>query len=113
MIAFIQAYTVNGVDYYVVYSDYTVETYDNKGGELRLTGRYANLSGLPIAYKTTNEVNENEGKSELENWISILDSLEDLISKATDAYYRDWETDRKSTRLNSSHSAKSRMPSSA
>ena len=30
-----------------------------------------------------------------------------------DADYRDWETDRKSTRLNSSHSAKSRMPSSA
>ena len=29
------------------------------------------------------------------------------------AFYRDWETDRKSTRLNSSHSAKSRMPSSA
>ena len=27
--------------------------------------------------------------------------------------YRDWEPDRKSTRLNSSHSAKSRMPSSA
>ena len=27
--------------------------------------------------------------------------------------YRDWETDRKSTRLNSSHSAKYRMPSSA
>ena len=27
--------------------------------------------------------------------------------------YRDWETDRKSTRLNSSHSAKSRMSSSA
>ena len=31
----------------------------------------------------------------------------------TFAVYRDWETDRKSTRLNSSHSAKSRMPSSA
>ena len=30
-----------------------------------------------------------------------------------DVIYRDWETDRKSTRLNSSHSAKSRMPSSA
>ena len=29
------------------------------------------------------------------------------------AQIRDWETDRKSTRLNSSHSAKSRMPSSA
>ena len=32
---------------------------------------------------------------------------------AIGAAYRDWETDRKSTRLNSSHSAKSRMPSSA
>ena len=27
--------------------------------------------------------------------------------------YRDWETDRKSTRLNSSHENPSRMPSSA
>ena len=33
-----------------------------------------------------------------------------LIPKAQ---YRDWETDRKSTRLNSSHSGESRMPSSA
>ncbi|MBE2905535.1 phage portal protein [Anoxybacillus flavithermus] len=88
MIAFIQAYMVDGVDYYVVYTVDVVETYDNKGGQLRMTGRYANLSGLPIVYKTINEVNENEGKSELENWISILDSLEDLISKATDAYYK-------------------------
>ena len=32
---------------------------------------------------------------------------------APNTCYRDWETDRKSTRLNSSHSAKSRMPSSA
>ena len=36
---------------------------------------------------------------------------QDLIQEQT--AYRDWETDRKSTRLNSSHSAKSRMPSSA
>ena len=27
--------------------------------------------------------------------------------------YRDWETDRKSTRLNSSHSGEARMPASA
>ena len=33
--------------------------------------------------------------------------------KDLSCFYRDWETDRKSTRLNSSHSAKSRMPSSA
>ena len=30
-----------------------------------------------------------------------------------DVVYRDWETDRKSTRLNSSHRSLSRMPSSA
>ena len=30
-----------------------------------------------------------------------------------DVGYRDWETDRKSTRLNSSHSGETRMPSSA
>ena len=30
-----------------------------------------------------------------------------------DTSYRDWETDRKSTRLNSSHRSLSRMPSSA
>ena len=35
------------------------------------------------------------------------------ICKGVVEVYRDWETDRKSTRLNSSHSAKSRMPSSA
>ena len=36
--------------------------------------------------------------------------LENLIPPPE---YRDWETDRKSTRLNSSHSGESRMPSSA
>ena len=34
-------------------------------------------------------------------------------SYRNDQPYRDWETDRKSTRLNSSHEIPSRMPSSA
>ena len=42
----------------------------------------------------------------------------DIVSYNGDTYilttlYRDWETDRKSTRLNSSHEIPSRMPSSA
>ena len=53
--------------------------------------------------------------------ISIDDLIDQMIDDHIDgdgdgegeAEYRDWETDRKSTRLNSSHSAKSRMPSSA
>ena len=41
----------------------------------------------------------------LKVWIENSSSLEGA--------YRDWETDRKSTRLNSSHRSLSRMPSSA
>ena len=36
-----------------------------------------------------------------------------LFDLGVDSSYRDWETDRKSTRLNSSHLKLSRMPSSA
>ena len=42
--------------------------------------------------------------------VAVLPSLDPTLDPSI---YRDWETDRKSTRLNSSHSAKSRMPSSA
>ena len=41
-----------------------------------------------------------------------IDTFTNLIRQAQGTY-RDWETDRKSTRLNSSHSGESRMPSSA
>ena len=37
----------------------------------------------------------------------------DMIINKLKSVYRDWETDRKSTRLNSSHRSLSRMPSSA
>ena len=46
----------------------------------------------------------------------IMISPEHLLPKvvSTNSHeYRDWETDRKSTRLNSSHRSLSRMPSSA
>ena len=46
-------------------------------------------------------------------WLIGTDSDSDN-NNITDAHaYRDWETDRKSTRLNSSHITRSRMPSSA
>ena len=43
----------------------------------------------------------------------VQQSVYQGMSMVSSSSYRDWETDRKSTRLNSSHSAKSRMPSSA
>jgi SPP1 family phage portal protein len=88
MIAFIQAYTVDYIDFYVVYTDKLVQKFDNKGGELRLREQYANLSGLPIPYRNQNELSDVYGRSDLDDLISILDSLEDLISKATDGYYK-------------------------
>ena len=45
--------------------------------------------------------------------IEILESHEVTTTVGGEANYRDWETDRKSTRLNSSHRSLSRMPSSA
>ena len=43
----------------------------------------------------------------------ITTSDVELGSVLAEHRYRDWETDRKSTRLNSSHRSLSRMPSSA
>ena len=65
----------------------------NYGEQLLLSGgRYGNLGGCGVFDKDI-----------FEGGTRIYDMVR----------YRDWETDRKSTRLNSSHSAKSRMPSSA
>ena len=43
----------------------------------------------------------------------VVDVLEHIFMNLFKGEYRDWETDRKSTRLNSSHEIPSRMPSSA
>ena len=60
--------------------------------------------------------------AELANIISNVDKLQlggiyylkdQLCVIGVCSVYRDWETDRKSTRLNSSHITRSRMPSSA
>jgi SPP1 family phage portal protein len=88
MIAFIEYYNVDNINYYSVYYEDRVEKYDNKGGQLRLSGVFENLSGLPIVYVNQNELDPCFGRSDLKDIISILDSMEDLISRATDAYYR-------------------------
>lgn len=88
LLAFIQAFVNDGIEYYTVYEDDVVSEYNNAGGQLKLTGRYHNLSGLPIVYHNDNELSDVEGRSELDDWISILDSMEDLISKYTDSFYK-------------------------
>ena len=59
--------------------------------------------------------NYNEFVSAIEKHFSDLEiiSFDNDIANFDSDGYRDWETDRKSTRLNSSHRSLPRMPSSA
>ena len=52
-------------------------------------------------------------KAKVETMVDQLKRDSRLRKKDSIYAYRDWETDRKSTRLNSSHEIPSRMPSSA
>jgi len=88
MIAFIEFYIVDGISYYILYTENEVTQYTDDSGELHITGRYKNISGLPIQYKTINELDSCKGRSSLEDYISIIDSLEDLISKYHDGLYK-------------------------
>ena len=63
-------------------------------------------------------INANSAsKQSWENQVRLMDIQAQLNRQnakfSTEQSYRDWETDRKSTRLNSSHEIPSRMPSSA
>ena len=75
---------------------------------LGTTGRKADSGDLDLSVDA-NEINKTEFADKLRTIFG-----KDAVKLSGDnVHYRDWETDRKSTRLNSSHSAKSRMPSSA
>lgn len=88
LMSFVQHYVNDGISYYVVYEKDIVREYTNEGGDLHLVGEYSNLSGLPIVYKTDNELSHTKGKSELDDWIFILDEIENVLSKFTDTVYK-------------------------
>lgn len=88
MIGFIHHYIYDNVSYYNVYSEETVEEYSDAGGSLHLLGSYKNASGLPIAYILPSEVDELVGQASLNEYIDILDSMEDLLSKYMDSLYK-------------------------
>ena len=86
--------------------------------------KYTNHLGKPAYRYDFKKPDDAEWSCEFTGYCADHDFLESLFECIHDgmnlrdafsnlADYRDWETDRKSTRLNSSHSAKSRMPSSA
>ena len=81
--------------------------------------KYYHDAGHSDAFSGYNKYNYNTpwGDSDFTDSSNYLNNLGGglnwLGEQNNESAYRDWETDRKSTRLNSSHSAKSRMPSSA
>ncbi|WP_411347480.1 phage portal protein [Paenibacillus sp. WLX2291] len=87
-IAFIEHYILSNISFYNVYYPERVEKYSNAGGQVYLKGTYTNLSGLPILYKNDNPIDVNYGRSDLDDYKTILDSMEDLISKSVDAFYK-------------------------
>lgn len=89
MIAFVEYYTSLEADYYVVYYEEKVEKYSTVGySELRLISSFNNVSGLPIHYKNYNEMNLVFGKSDLDDFINIIDAMEDILSKFSDSFYK-------------------------
>ena len=88
MIAFVHFYCINGISYYQVFTPETVTTYSDNGGELRKTGEYENISGLPIPYIIPSETDELAGESSINDYIDILDAMEKLLSKYHDAFYK-------------------------
>ncbi|GGA11889.1 hypothetical protein GCM10008018_66180 [Paenibacillus marchantiophytorum] len=91
LIAFIEFYVANFSEYYTVYYTDRVETYTNAGtgeDELYLLETKKSASGLPICYKNQNELDTRFGRSDLDDFIGILDTMEDILSKFSDSFYK-------------------------
>ncbi|MFJ5563627.1 phage portal protein [Lysinibacillus xylanilyticus] len=88
MIAFIEHYTFDGISYYNLYTETSVQEWSNEGGKINKIGESPSLSGLPVHYKTLHELSDRIGKSELDDYQNILDNMEDMLSKYVDSMYK-------------------------
>lgn len=88
MIAFIEKYTFDGISYFNLYTESSVQEWSNEGGEIAKVGESPSLGGLPIHYKTLHENSDHIGKSELDDYQNILDNMEDVLSKYIDSMYK-------------------------
>ena len=66
-----------------------------------------------VMAEATNHYFKHLGVSDGLSQVCIPSIYQDELGAVWLESYRDWETDRKSTRLHSSHITRSRMPSSA
>lgn len=89
-IALIQFYTVasNAISYYTIFTEDKVYKYNDKGNVLRLQGEYNNLSGLPIMYLEPFENDNTMPHSDIEDYVNVIDNMENLLSKYFDSFYK-------------------------
>jgi SPP1 family phage portal protein len=88
MIAFIEYYNVDNYNYYNVFYGDVVESWTDVHGGIRLVQQAKSVSGMPIMYKNMNELDPNFGRSDIEDVKSIIDNMEDLLSKFADSFYK-------------------------
>ena len=88
LLAFIERYVFDGITYWTVYTETNVEEYSNLGGGVKLEASHVNLSGLPIIYRVQDDNDSMQGYRELNDYVGILDNMEDIISKYTDSFYK-------------------------
>ena len=78
---------------------------------LQRNNKRASKPALPSLFDRVDPEQRTGGNTGLQG--AEVSGPDGTQQQPTGRKYRDWETDRKSTRLNSSHSGESRMPSSA
>ena len=92
LVSFIEYYVAGeeANEYFILFSETEVQKYSTIGtGKLHLISKSKNVGGLPIHYKNDNDdLNPLFGKSDLDDFLGIIDQLEDLLSLTTDVYYK-------------------------
>lgn len=91
LVSFIEHYVAGeeANEYFILFSETEVQKYSTIGtGELHLISKSKNVGGLPIHYHNVNELNPLFGKSDLDDFVGIVDQLEDILSKFSDSFYK-------------------------
>lgn len=91
LVSFIEWYIAGeeANEYYIVFTESEVEKWSTIGtGKLHRISKNKNVGGLPIHYHNVNEINPLFGKSDLDDFIGIVDQMEDILSKFSDSFYK-------------------------
>lgn len=88
ILSIINYYVYDGISYFTIYTKDKVLEYNDNGGEIRLKGEYNNLSGLPIRYILPSEADEYYPRSDMKDWINIIDEIEVLVSRYSDSFFK-------------------------